>query len=93
MKNKLFFNNNKRIRILLLTMLIGFLNLTSCDNSTAQQKKNNSGKVTDTKSTSSNQLFAPDFSLADLEGNTITLEQMRGKVVLLNFWGNNNPHT
>ena len=68
-------------------MLIGFIKLTSCDNSTAQQKKNNSGKVKDTKSTSSNQLFAPDFSLADLEGNTITLEQMRGKVILLNFWG------
>jgi len=49
MKNKLFFNNNKRIRILLLTMLIGFINLTSCDNSTAQQKKDNSGKVTDIK--------------------------------------------
>ena len=87
MKNKLFFNNNKRIKILLLTMLIGFINLTSCDNSTARQKKDNSEIVTDTKSTSSNQLFAPDFSLADLEGNTVTLEQMRGKVVLLNFWG------
>ena len=64
-------------------MLMLFMHLTSCDNSTAQQKKNNSGKVTDTKSTNSNDLIAPDFSLADLEDNTITLEQMRGKVVLL----------
>ena len=32
-------------------------------------------------------MVAPDFSLADLDGNTITLQQMKGKVVLLNFWG------
>ena len=87
MRNKLIFNKNKIIKILLPTMLMGVINLTSCGNSTAQQKKDNPGKVADNKPKNSNQLFAPDFSLADLEGNTITLEQMRGKVVLLNFWG------
>jgi peroxiredoxin len=29
---------------------------------------------------------APSFSLADLNGKTVTLEQFRGKVVFLNFW-------
>jgi peroxiredoxin len=29
---------------------------------------------------------APDFSLKDLSGNTVSLEALRGKVVLLNFW-------
>ena len=29
---------------------------------------------------------APDFSLKDLKGNTVTLESLRGKVVVLNFW-------
>jgi thiol-disulfide isomerase/thioredoxin len=29
---------------------------------------------------------APDFSLSDLHGNTVTLSHERGKVVLLNFW-------
>jgi thiol-disulfide isomerase/thioredoxin len=29
---------------------------------------------------------APDFSLKDLSGQTVTLEQYRGKVVLLDFW-------
>ncbi|HET8946644.1 MAG TPA: TlpA disulfide reductase family protein [Candidatus Polarisedimenticolia bacterium] len=29
---------------------------------------------------------APDFSLYDLAGNTVTLAQERGHVVLLNFW-------
>ncbi len=29
---------------------------------------------------------APDFSLKDIHGNTVTLEGLRGKVVVLNFW-------
>ena len=31
-------------------------------------------------------LTAPDFSLSDLSGNTTSLEQHRGSVVLLDFW-------
>ncbi|HSE90123.1 MAG TPA: TlpA disulfide reductase family protein [Candidatus Binatia bacterium] len=30
--------------------------------------------------------LAPDFLLKDLDGNTIRLHDLRGKVVLLNFW-------
>jgi len=30
--------------------------------------------------------LAPDFSLPDLSGNTVTLSSYRGKVVLLDFW-------
>lgn len=29
---------------------------------------------------------APDFSLKDLHGATVTLDSLRGKVVVLNFW-------
>lgn len=29
---------------------------------------------------------APNFQLRDLAGNTVSLSQLRGKVVLLNFW-------
>jgi cytochrome c biogenesis protein CcmG/thiol:disulfide interchange protein DsbE len=29
---------------------------------------------------------APDFSLSDLQGNTVKLSQFRGKPVLINFW-------
>ena len=29
---------------------------------------------------------APDFSVTDLDGKTVTLRQYRGKVVLLDFW-------
>ena len=30
--------------------------------------------------------MAPDFSLKDMSGNTVSLKQFRGKVVLLDFW-------
>ena len=29
---------------------------------------------------------APDFSLPDMTGNTITLSELRGNVIFLNFW-------
>lgn len=29
---------------------------------------------------------APDFTLNDMKGNTVSLSQFRGKVVVLNFW-------
>ena len=31
-------------------------------------------------------LYAPDFTLKTLEGKTLTLSSLRGKVVLINFW-------
>jgi peroxiredoxin len=37
-------------------------------------------------STSGAHLLAPDFSLRDLSGQTVTLASYRGKVVLLDFW-------
>jgi len=30
--------------------------------------------------------MAPDFTLKDLDGNTVSLSDLRGKVVFLNFW-------
>jgi len=29
---------------------------------------------------------APDFSLPDMNGNTVTLSELRGNAVFLNFW-------
>lgn len=34
---------------------------------------------------------APDFTLTDLEGNTVHLSDYRGKGVMLNFWATNCP--
>ena len=84
MKNKLIFKNVKYLSLLALIVLMAF---SGCDNSTAQQKKKKISNSENVKPKNINDLIAPDFSLADLDGNTVTLEQMRGRVVLLNFWG------
>lgn len=31
-------------------------------------------------------IFAPDFTLASLDGNRVSLSQYNGKVVLISFW-------
>lgn len=38
-------------------------------------------------SVSSERSKAPDFTLKDLNGNSVALESLKGKVVYLNFWG------
>ena len=64
-----------------------------CDNGNAQQKanqikKNRPKTVQKRVQKNSNQaLIAPDFTLADLDGNWVSLKELKGKVVLLNFWG------
>ena len=65
---------------------------TSCENTTAQNGSKQSKKAYDKskseiKNKGSNLTLAPDFELADLEGNKFKLSSLRGKVVLLNFWG------
>ena len=84
MKKKLIFKNVKYLSLLALIVMMAF---SGCDNSTAQQKKKKISNSENVKPKNINDLIAPDFSLADLDGNTVTLEQMRGRVVLLNFWG------
>ena len=68
---------NELIKILTLFLFV------SCDNSTAQQKKNEKVNKTNNKQL----IKAPEFTLADLEGNLVTLSDLKGKVVMLNFWG------
>ena len=87
MKNKMILKQVTKVKMLFVIMLGCLISLPSCDNSTAQQKNEPLIKDGKNKQGNNNELRAPDFSLADLEGNTITLDQMRGKVVLLNFWG------
>lgn len=41
---------------------------------------------TDTPATPEVGTLAPDFTLPDLEGKTVRLSEMRGKVVFLTFW-------
>ena len=63
-----------------------FILLISCDNGTAQAESRSKVKK-DNKSNSKNAILAPDFTLADLKGEKVSLSDLKGKVVLLNFWG------
>jgi len=56
----------------------------------AQTQNNESGKPEQTKNSPETKpevgYMAPDFELIDLEGKSIILSSLRGKVVVLNFW-------
>ena len=78
------------IKIIILTVFV----LMGCDNGNAQQKANqikkNRPKTVQKrvkKNSNQQELIAPDFTLADLDGNWVSLSELKGKVVLLNFWG------
>tara|TARA_B100000745_G_scaffold183892_1_gene120551 strand:+ start:430 stop:1044 length:615 start_codon:yes stop_codon:yes gene_type:complete len=75
--------------ITVTTVALFFFN--GCDNGTAQQKAGSAKKKmarTVQKNAKQGKFpLAPDFTLADLDGDWITLNELKGKVVLLNFWG------
>ena len=87
MNKSTIFKYNFNPKTIFTLMIFCFIEVSSCDNSTAQQKNQQLKKTGNNKPLNANSMVAPDFSLADLDGNTITLQQMKGKVVLLNFWG------
>ena len=75
--------------ITVTTVALFFFN--GCDNGTAQQKaesaKKKRARTVQKNAKQGNALIAPDFTLADLDGDWVTLNELKGKVVLLNFWG------
>ena len=75
--------------IIVATVTLFFFN--GCDNGTAQQKAKSAKKKTapaaQKNARQGNALMAPDFTLANLDGDWVTLNELKGKVVLLNFWG------
>jgi thiol-disulfide isomerase/thioredoxin len=51
-----------------------------------QQPQNGVSSTGSPGSTEKKQVMAPDFSLKDLNGNTVKLSDYKGKIVFLNFW-------
>ncbi|SNX54793.1 TlpA disulfide reductase family protein [Thermoanaerobacterium sp. RBIITD] len=81
--------------ILILGTSIYFLNSYVMSNQSKSNSQNVSGVNTaDEKvqvGTEKGDL-APDFSLKDINGNTVTLSKLRGKKVILNFWATTCPY-
>lgn len=78
---------NKKI---ILPLIIGFAILISCNESENAQSKNSSTQNSKTETVSKESGIigsqAPGFTLEDLSGKEVSLEDFEGKTVLLNFW-------
>ncbi len=81
--------------ILILGISIYFLNSYVMSNQSKSNSQNVSGVNTaDEKIQVGTEkgYLAPDFSLKDINGNTMTLSKLRGKKVILNFWATTCPY-
>ena len=63
-------------------IISGFIVLLSCDKKSSNAQYSNAVQ----KNRPPNAVKAPDFTLVSLEGDWVTLSNLRGKVILLNFW-------
>lgn len=81
--------------ILILGISIYFLNSYVMSNQSKSNSQNVSGVNTADEKIqvgTEKEDLAPDFSLKDINGNTVTLSKLRGKKVILNFWATTCPY-
>ena len=64
----------------MLTVVLALLLVPGCDSAPASEEGN---PATGRPVVGS---LAPDFTLTDLDGNSVRLQDLRGQVVFLNFW-------
>lgn len=60
---------------------------TSAQNDDAEKEQTVGLTNENAQETPDEQMVAPDFTLNDLEGNPLSLQSLRGKFVVLDFWG------
>ncbi len=73
-------------RYIFVFLLFLFLVISGCGKAKAKNKINTKKKTTEEKVGLAKSMIAPDFTLKDIEGNSHTLSEYRGKVVLVDFW-------
>jgi len=78
----------------ILSIMLAIVALSSCaDNSKKGQTDSEAGAETtaaltpETAAVEADGALAPDFTLNDLSGKPLTLSSLRGKYVILDFWG------
>ena len=72
-----------------ILLLVIAITAVGCENNSAQNRVPSSSKSKQAKNLieNNNLVLAPDFTLANLDGERVSMNQFKGKVVLLNFWG------
>ena len=73
----------RRLPMIILAALL--LISTSCQ-TTGEQRIVESAAGNNVPASSAKGIQAPDFTLLDLSGNEVSLSDLRGQPVLLNFW-------
>ncbi len=73
----------KKIVIVVFILVFVSLVFTGC---TATQPNNPTNNQNTNNTTNSTREIAPDFSWKDTKGNVVKLSNLKGKVVLIDFW-------
>lgn len=78
---------SKILKVLLVIMLTLVLLTAGCvGNSEVTESETPESEAPDSEASEEEVTIAPDFQLDTLDGQTIRLSDLRGSVVLLNFW-------
>ena len=83
----------KKILVIILVLLLVVPIFVGCSNSSTTNSGNNTSSNTNsgtntnnTNNAESNRQIAPDFSWQDANGKIVHLSDLKGKVVLIDFW-------
>ena len=72
----------------ILSIMLVTITLFGCAGNNKSDNANASSTPTgQTTSVNEEEIEAPDFTLDDINGNPLTLSSLRGKYVILDFWG------
>ena len=75
---------------ILLSMMLAVVAMSGCADNSKKQADSSMEAVDNSQETvavEADGIEAPDFTLNDLNGKPLTLSSLRGKYVILDFWG------